>query len=259
VAESTLALSYDDYMAAIADYFGFGRKKTAWTADQTVETDDTVQSGYRTFLFHGPTQLGQVQWSFLKPLMSISTVSAKSDYPLPDDYGGLTGAVTISTTSTSYSPIRKISSNAIMEMRSRNPSQTGVPHEVAVRAIRADGAQGQRWELMVWPTPDGAYTLQLPTFVLPGKLSATNQYPYGGAAHSETILASCLAAAERKRHNTQGVNYARFMELLMASQSLDGKQHRPDYLGYNGDGSDGRRHGRHGQEHIVTYNDIEWS
>ena len=56
---------------------------------------------------------------------------------------------------------------------------------------------------------------------------------FGGAEHSETILAACLAAAERNPDDgSNGVLKQDFMERLAASISQD-QARQPDYYGYN--------------------------
>lgn len=106
---------------------------------------------------------------------------------------------------------------------------------------------------MFWPIPDAAYTLSYRYTAIPGKLTAVLPYPLGGALHSETILASCMAAAELKVMNEKGKLWATFIERLAASISLDCRATAPMHFGYNGDNSDGAGRATY-RTNYVTYN-----
>jgi hypothetical protein len=109
---------------------------------------------------------------------------------------------------------------------------------MAIRPISSDGSNGQRFQLMLWPTPDAAYTVSYRYHALPAKLTASYPYPLGGEAHAETILASCLAVAEARQENNAGIHAANFMQRLQASIAYDKQINTPDVAGYNRDASD---------------------
>jgi hypothetical protein len=148
------------------------------------------------------------------------TITADGDYDLPDDVGGVTGSLTFAAT-TGYVPVPIQGEMGIRDRR--QPSTiTGRPQYGAVRHKTSDMTDGQRLELMLWPTPDTDYTLSYQSFLLPNKLDATNKYPLGGMQLAEVYLASCLAMAEQRKYDERGLRWTAFMERLTAAIQLDG-------------------------------------
>ena len=107
----------------------------------------------------------------------------------------------------------------------------------ACTAKECAGATGQRYEVMWYPTPDAAYAMSYQKIVLSYKLDDATPYPLGGMAHGETILASCMAVAELEKNDSIGPWNAKWIERMVASISAD-RNHKAQYLGYNGDRSD---------------------
>jgi len=133
------------------------------------------------------------------------------------------------------------------------PSRTGRPEIAAVSPVKDTTlAEGQRFNLTYWPSPDQAYTAQVAYYVLPDALTALLPFAYGGMLHAETIRESCLAIAEERDDDTgQGVHKAKFLERLAASISAD-RRYKGDTVGYNGDRSD-LRAGRRGDPRDWRY------
>jgi hypothetical protein len=96
---------------------------------------------------------------------------------------------------------------------------------------------------MLHPTPSTAYTFYYKCDLLPNALSEDNPYPLGGAAHAETILASCLAKAEIERDGAKGTKWGEFMDHLLTSVSFDRKVAARQSVGFNRDWSDPPREG----------------
>ena len=88
---------------------------------------------------------------------------------------------------------------------------SGTPQFAAVQPVAPTASAGQRFQVQFWPTPT-ACTLKYQYRVRVDKISSSNPYPYGGTDHSETILESCLAKAESRVEESQGVHKAEFME-----------------------------------------------
>lgn len=260
--ESSLSLSYDDLRSEIAQLLGFSRTYTDWTTGQAAVIASLLNSGLRQFYFPPPAGGKDIPpWSFMQPVLSLQTTANKSDYDLPDDFGGFAGALTFKSDSNRNYSLPLIGEGMIRDYRARDGSvTTGRPRYAAVRPKPiVDGQYGQRYELLLYEAPDAAYTLQGAYTILPSALSTTNRYPYGGPVHAETILESCLACVEEKLDDAQGLHAKKFMERLAASAAHDAKLTRAGTLGYNGDYSDGQRQRRrHSDEHVVTYNNVEY-
>jgi hypothetical protein len=114
-----------------------------------------------------------------------------------------------------------------------------MPAYAAIRPKSSPGTSGQRFEVMFWPYPDAVYTFTYSYIILPGTITTT-QYPLGGMAHAETIMASCLDIAHayvRSSDDTRARQRIDFMSRLAASVNLDRSAMTPPTLGYNGDAS----------------------
>ena len=239
--ESTLSLTYADIRKEIG-WFLFGERTSSnWTSDEGSQIDDIVKSGLRNFYHPAPTQTAPTghKWTFLEPTTTLSTVANTSDYTLSADFGGLIGQMTYSADDSRWFPIEITGEHRIRVLRQRDYSDlSSDPKLAAIRPISSSGANGQRFQLMLYPKPDKAYTLSYRYHALPGKIDASYPYPKGGAAHAETILESCLAIAEARMDNNAGIHAAAFQNRLNASIVYDQLMHTPERMGYNGDGSD---------------------
>lgn len=183
-------------------------------------------------------------------------ISSQEDYDLPDDYGSIVGSMCFDSSSSGmYPPVRLTSEYNIRSLR-QDSSSSSAPQYVAIRPIANSGVTGQRFEAMFYPTPSSNWTLQYKYSVLPNTISDSATYPLGGASHSETVLASCLAIAEERYNDTLAEKRQSYNERLQASMALDSRQY-PDFYGYNGDNSRGVYGSGIGQRHgdvlSVTY------
>ncbi len=244
MAESTLSVGYSDLKREVGFYLGFGTDSAEFLADQLSLVDSIIQSGLRQF-YNPPIVPGQNKphlWSFLKPSRSITFEKSKKDYTLPDDVAGVDGVMTFEADQ-GWVALQQMDSTRIRELRQRtyqSEISSGRPRYFALRPLKVEGVVGQRYEMMVWPEPNKEYVMDYRYEVLPQKLSDTSPYPYGGGKHGETIIESCLAVAESRADDEQGNHQRKFMERLTASVEADARLTRPEMLGYNGDGSDGR-------------------
>jgi hypothetical protein len=103
---------------------------------------------------------------------------------------------------------------------------------------RAAATTGQRWELVLWPTPDTDYTLYYQYKVNPALLTADAEYPPGGPDIGAAILQFAMAEHERMQANAWGVeNDIAMKESFPAALRLDAL-HRPGTVGPVVDNSD---------------------
>lgn len=235
MAESTLSMSIADLKAEVGDYAGYGRDPDLWDDDQAARIESTVKAGLRRFYWPTfPPGQPAHDWNFLRPLGSLTTVSDQDDYDLPDDFGGLAGELTYSAQD-GWISVAVCGEGQIRALRQRGTT-SGLPQFAAIRPNKSAGAGGQRWQLLLWPTPAGDYGLAFPYNLLPDALTTARPWPYGGAVHAETLLASCLAVYEERYDDTPGVHAGAFARLLMVSVEYDRRILTPASLGYNGAG-----------------------
>lgn len=176
-------------------------------------------------------------------------------FDLPADFANLLGQrITFVGENTSYPPIA-VTGEAVLRVNLQRPtSSLGRPQFAAVRPKANDGTGDQRYELMLWPRPDQAYTLAYRYQVRVEKL-ATGLYPLGSPEHSETIKAACMAALELTMEDSPGRWAADYARLLLDSQREDEK-HVPDFIGGRNQGPLTRSQMRADSSVYVTYNGV---
>ena len=182
------------------------------------------------------------------------TLEHNGNYDLPDDFGGVEGDFTFEPAE-GFSPIMVVGEGRIRALRQESDSRYR-PRYVAVRPKESDGSSGQRFEAMFWPIPNSVYPLVYRKLVLANALTVSNSNPLGGMAHSQTILASCLAAAESQTEDRRGPKWDEYMTQLGASIEHDKKAYSQEYFGYNRDNSDGSEYKRTRVSGLVTHTSI---
>lgn len=176
------------------------------------------------------------------------------NYDLPDDFGGVEGDFTFEPNE-GFPPLKIVGEGRIRALRQESDSRHR-PKYVAIRPKKSDGSSGQRFEAMFWPIPNAVYPLVYRKLVLANALTSDNPHPLGGMAHSQTILASCLAAAESQTEDRRGPKWDEYMTQLGASIEHDKKAYTQEFFGYNYDRSDGSEYRRTRVSGLVTHTSI---
>lgn len=261
MAESSLSIAFTNLQQEVAGFLGYSRTSTDWTTTQAAWMDGILRSGLRQFYFPPPTDQTQstYEWSFLKPTASITISESAQEVNLPDDFGAIDGEITVSGDN-SYWPLRVWGEGKVRQAHTTSPNSSGRPIMTAIAPIKGTNTtEGQRFKMLVYPITDAEYTLEFRYSILGDFLSGAKPYAYGGAAHAETLLESCLAIAEQRLDDSMTVHTIKFRERLAASIGYD-RRLKPQLLGYNGDRSDlaGRRWSRHIGDQIVTVNGVAY-
>ena len=166
----------------------------------------------------------------------------QDDYSLPDDFGRLIDPLTYVEKENSWYSVEIVGEGRIRELRQRDYIGTNgtKPQVAAIRTLSGDAIMttGTRKQIMFWPAVSDDFVMKMQYRVRPQDDLADADYPYGVTDHAETILYSCLAEAERRLDETQGVYYQRFIESLASSIDLDSRSSGAHTLGYNSDRSD---------------------
>ena len=185
--------------------------------------------------------------------VAVTYELSRPTYDLPDSFGGMIGDMTYSPGVTNTKSIERIGENQMRMIRQRDSLNTGKPELVAVRPKTKTTSASTRWVAQFYRTPDDAYTLTYQFGILPDRLTVDDLYAYGGMAHAETLLESCLSVAESRSEDEAGVHHQRFLERLSASIDYD-RNLSAEHLGYMGDRSDGASIGL--RENKVTYKGV---
>ncbi len=261
--ESSLSLKLADFEAKVGLFFGWGAGADSgdqeWDTRKKAVIKDCVQSGLRQFYFPVPLGGTPYDWSFLKPTATITLAASTSTNQLPDDFGGFEGKISVSTPSSRWRhPVSLVNEGIIRELYVKSPARTGVPAMASIRPIKGNAlaTEGQRMELFFFPTTDVEFTVTFPYYILANYLDGTHPYAYGGMAHAETILESCLAIAEQRYDDAAGVHSEKYLERLAASIATD-RRLKPQTGLRNTDESDlEERYGWRDREALATYNGI---
>lgn len=233
---ATLALSRTELRKELGFEAGWGPEDD-WDEDQVAAIDTAVRGGLRRFMLGTliPGTRKTHEWSFLRQVHAFSTIADRDAYDLPKEFGSPDGPMLFDETNTAYTPVPVVNIAMVQEKLSLTPQQTGVPKLAAVRHKRGQGQGDQLQELVVWPTPDAAYSMRLGYHVLPDMMDEVVMKAMGGAAHARTLLFACLAELSRRVHSMQDYD-ADYEQALLASVSFDNRM-LGSSLGYNGDGS----------------------
>lgn len=259
--QPSLAAQFKDLQADVGFFLGYGRGADfgfeEWDDEQQAAITRSVKGGLRNFYHCG------YDWSFLKPVATLTLTSGAQTVPLPDDFGGIEGRLTVTVAGSSgHVPIPLMGD--VRPFYAATPDMVGRPQRACIDPQRGtDATRGQRFDLFVFPQADQDYTLQFAYYVNPNYLTGAFPYAYGGAQHAETLLESCLAVAEKILDDQATIHAMEFKERLAVSMHLD-RRNKPQHLGYNGDRSDlvegGRSqwHGRQfiGDTNVVTFDGV---
>lgn len=255
---ANLSLGVSDIRDQIADFLGYGPSYSDLSTAEQNAVDIVRRRGERQFYYPEPMREGMSvhQWSFMRPMFTFDTTEDEWQYLLPPQFGGIEGDITFTNQDQIYPPIRSVLEEKIRRQRAISES-TGKPVWYAIVSLEHEAAKEQRQQLWLYPTPDDAYPVEFRMIVNPFSMETNGPWPYGGTAHAETILASCLAIAELSRDGKIGEQREYYMRRLAVSVSIDSQNSEPEILGYNGDGSVGPvgRYDR-SQGVDVTYNGV---
>lgn len=212
----------------------------------------TGQGSYEITEYTSGTQV-TVDASGLNFTGATFSITANGNYNLPDDFGYTDGSMTFDSV-TGFPPVVKMHPEQIRQRRqSAYNLTTGRPCRYAVKPRNKPGTTGQRFHLMLWPTPDSVYTLHYDYFFLSDALDETNEHLPGGMLHGETIVQSCMAIAEEMMIPGETRQRGAYAAMLSASINQDRLAHQADNLGYNGDRSDPVDiRNRHGFQPVYT-------
>lgn len=207
----------------------------SWSADGEIELDGEV---YRVSSYDSPTQITLEDTSVSGSYAEGAWTLARPRYDMPAGFSALDGPIYYRPGSTAaWGPIQIVSEHMIRKARQWGDYHSR-PTIAAITPKTFDATTGTRYQISFWPLPDDEYKFHYRYRVNPGLLDATDKYPWGGMPHSQTVIYSCLAAAELYRNKQQGGMHGKFRECLLTSIAFDQQAITPERLGVDYDGSD---------------------
>lgn len=153
-------------------------------------------------------------------------------YDLPDNWAGWAGPLTFRPGDFHwYRTLKQTTWDRVRSKRQWEVTQY-YPEAFAVRPKPFVSATGQRYEMIIYPTPDEVYRLEGMYSINPDKLDATDIYHIGGMRISECLLMSCMDKAdEYLNDNVGGPYHQRFLEQLGPAIDADVRMTTADSLG----------------------------
>lgn len=196
--ESTLAHNYDSLRAEAGDYLGWGRDPDNWTEAKEDYVDARLEGMCSKVYWPQPLpgERKQHSWSWMRPVLDLTTVAEVSQYPMPDTFEGVIGSIKY-TTLMHRRPIEHISYEKLSEFAQN--TATGFPEYFTLLSRDHVPGIGTRWLLEFWPTPSDAYALRLRFNMTPRPITPTNPYPPGGASMRNLYETALRAELEEKR------------------------------------------------------------
>jgi len=229
MAESTLSYNWDDFKQEVGRFLGYGSDSSSWSSDQTAVIEMCVHSGCRNVMF--PPAMEGIQlgysWSWMRPTTTIDTTADQGEDDMPDDFHRLIGSFHFESAK-GYAKVKQVVEGEILELRALD-DYNGFPRLCAFRYKSTDQTTGQRQEVIWYPEPDDTYTLTYSYEVYQGKLSDSAKYPPGGMHMSEVYMESCLAVAEQRILDQQGIHTVNFNSMLVAAVARDKQRGGKNY------------------------------
>lgn len=221
----------------LARHIGNGTDSDAWTAGILTLLDETINAAYVGEYLR---PANGYRWTFLKPLKRVVTVSGENRLDLPRHFAGIEGRLTYASGQGQTGEVTLVGEGALRSLQSdESATATGAPCHAAIRPMQPSSVTSQVYELVLWPTPDAAYTLEYRQVCGAFALSDDNPVPLGGSEHWELLVEAVLKIAdERTKDEPNGIHAQKYAERLAAAIAMDSTVMRPESLGYTGDPGD---------------------
>lgn len=241
----------------IGRHIGAGPNPKVWTHQQEQLIAEIIRRARRR-VYNPPAIRNDIKshdWSFLRPIGNLTTVSGQWAYDLPADYVQMYGPVfyegggtiqdgsgnDIAVGTTFYHPLQMRGEADLMRMLQLQEASTR-PTICATRVKKFNKAQGTRYELLVWAVPDGSYPLQFRYRVNPDT-SVPNSLPamvadldlHGGDRYSEMYLEAAMLDADYLAGKKRSEHEDRFLRAVETAVMQDRATYASDNLGYNRD------------------------
>lgn len=217
-----LVLTFQELYNRVSKFLGtYG--SSGPSGDDLTDAKEIVNDAYRRFL-------DAREWSFLKREYQLITSNNTFIYQLPEDFATLIGTINYGADE-NYPPLEQRSINQIRKEKADN-DWTSYPELFAIKSSHSKEF-GQRWELILYPTPDAAYPLWFFYKIEPLKLEEDSDIPVGGSEFSGALRQLCLAEAESNRDEQAGIQEQK-ASIMLADAMRKDMIKAPHNLGYFG-------------------------
>jgi hypothetical protein len=158
-------------------------------------------------------------------------------YDLPSDFDSMRSEFSYAVGHGEYYPALRRTTLQDLRNRRRHNKETSYPTHCAIRPKTFVAATGQRWEVLLQPPADAAYTWEYEYKAHVSFSTEADVYFRGGNAIAELIEESCLAVAEQRFREDGGREHTElFLMRLAAAVDADRNNMSPETLGADNGG-----------------------
>lgn len=200
----------------------------AWAAQGELEVDGDY---YTVASRDGDTQITLNDTTLAADALTTYTL-IRLAYDLPDDFDSMRSEFSYAVGHAEYYPPLKRTTLQDLRQKRRHNKETSYPTHCAIRPKTFVAATGQRWEILLQPPADAAYTWEYEYKAHVSFSTEADVYFRGGNAIAELIEESCLAVAEQRFREDGGREHTDlFMMRLAAAVDADRNNASPETLG----------------------------
>jgi hypothetical protein len=135
------------------------------------------------------------------------SVTADGNYTLPLNFGGQhLGPIFYAASTSRGMSLEWCDEGSIRAWRQESSSDSGTPWKAAIR-IMDNGSPRRRWELMTYPVPSELLVVEFPYQIHFDSMTALTEVQPAPFGHDETVLAACLAKAEKDKNDALGIDW----------------------------------------------------
>jgi hypothetical protein len=223
---ATLRLTYSDIYQAVSKFLGWGKEPVG---DQLDTVKSMVLRGCRQFLYPVDVRTREYwEWSFLRPLHSMTLKSNKWRYLLPEDFSSIITNPTYSEDD-NFKQIARTTPDNIMNLMAAGEVDYA-PYYYAIVTSDYDPEIGEMDEIWFYPKPDSSYSIQFFYKSDPMKVSNDSDFLPGGVKSTEAILENCLAIAEQENDNMLGTHTQLAQKLTQELIIIDSQKDGDDVV-----------------------------
>lgn len=209
-----------------------------WLATDPTSGDLTINAVTYEISTYSSTTSVTLQDTSLTVTSATSYLISRPRYTLPEDFASYVGPLTFRPGTSGLNPPILIVDEATIRHFRQIYEFTYFPQVAAIVPKVMNAAEGQRWQLVLSPSPADVFYLQYRYQRIPNVLTAVNLYHHGGTPYSRAVLEACLSAAELQLDDTTGDHERAFQQAIAQAIDFDRRAHSVDRLGYCGDPGD---------------------
>lgn len=226
---ANLRLTYSDIYTRISNFLGLTTTGTAPTLTDLTTCKDICMRGLRRFLYPIDDRTGDYwEWSFLRPLHTITLLDGKWRYQLPEDFSSIITDPTYSEDD-NFKQMAKTTPDNIMNLMAAGDVDYA-PYYYSIVTSEYDPEIGEFDEIWFYPKSDSSYRIQFYYKSDPIKVENAAEFLPGGVKSTEAILENCLAIAESQEDEVLGIHTQLAEKLTQDLIIIDSKKDADNML-----------------------------